>query len=103
MFLWIVFFYGNDKNYTVGGKETDHRPLTKWGTKGTGDGEFNEPHTAAFDPAGNAYVTDLGNNRVQKFDSDGNFITKWGTQGTGNGEFLIPEGIDTDSLGRLRS
>ena len=30
------------------------------------------------DPAGNVYVGDLLNNRIQKFDADGNFITSWG-------------------------
>ena len=39
----------------------------------------------------------LNNNRVQKFDSDGNFITKWGSNGTDNGNFRSPTGIAVDS------
>ena len=31
----------------------------------------------AVDSSGNVYVADTWNNRIQKFDSDGNFITKW--------------------------
>jgi tripartite motif-containing protein 71 len=105
IFLWIASFYDNDNNndinYFASGNETDQRPSAKWGTKGTGDGEFNEPHTIAFDPVGNAYVTDLGNNRVQKFDSDGNFITKWGTKGTGDGEFNEPHSSAVDKFDNI--
>src|SRR5215216_1139711 len=72
-----------------------------WGTEGTGDGEFAEPHGVAVDSADNVYLSDMGNFRVQKFDSNGNFITKWGSEGTGEGQFNIPEGIDIDSSGNV--
>lgn len=42
-----------------------------------------------------------GNNRVQKFDSDGNFITKWGSEGSGEGQFNRPLGISVDSEGNV--
>jgi DNA-binding beta-propeller fold protein YncE len=47
------------------------------------------------------YVVDAGNNRVQKFDSNGKFITKWGTAGSGDGQFSAPVGIVIDSLGNV--
>jgi DNA-binding beta-propeller fold protein YncE len=44
--------------------------LTQWGApggaKGTGPGEFNTPIGIAVDRDGSIYVTDFGNNRVQK-------------------------------------
>ena len=43
--------------------------------------------------SGNIFVLDEGNNRIQKFDSNGNFITKWGTVGSGDGQFNEPTGI----------
>ena len=43
--------------------------LTKWGSFGSGDGQFNEPDGVAIDASGNVYVADTGNNRIQKFDS----------------------------------
>jgi hypothetical protein len=46
-------------------------------------------------------VVDGTNQRVQKFDSDGNFINKWGSLGSGNSEFNQPFGIDIDSSGNL--
>ena len=55
--------------------------ITKWGSEGTGDGQFNGPEGIAIDSSGNVYVSEYGNNRIQKFDSNGNFITKWGSKG----------------------
>jgi hypothetical protein len=40
--------------------------LTKWGSFGTGDGQFQAPQTVAVDGA-DIYVTDLSNHRLQKF------------------------------------
>jgi tripartite motif-containing protein 71 len=47
------------------------------------------------------YVTDYDNNRVQKFDTNGNFITKWGDGGTNNIQFDDPQGIAVDSHGNV--
>jgi DNA-binding beta-propeller fold protein YncE len=41
--------------------------VTAWGSRGTGDGRFNEPSGIAVDGIGNVYVADTGNNRIQKF------------------------------------
>ena len=52
--------------------------LTVWGTKGSGDGQFDDPASVAVDPATNkVYVADPRNKRIQVFDSDGKFLTKW--------------------------
>lgn len=75
--------------------------ITKWESKGTGNGQFEEPPGVAVDSSGNVYVTDSGNNRVQKFDSNGNFITKWGSSGTGDGHFTNPRAIAVDSTGNV--
>lgn len=62
-------------------------PVAKWGTLGTGQGEFNTPVGVATDADGNVYVADVGNNRIQKFSSSGNFLLSWGSSGSGNGQF----------------
>ena len=51
--------------------------------------------------SGNIYVVDKGNNRIQKFTSDGTFITKWGSNGSSDGQFKVPHGIAIDSSGNV--
>jgi DNA-binding beta-propeller fold protein YncE len=60
----------------------DGRMLIVWGSKGTGDGQFDDPTSVAVDStSGKVYVADPHNKRIQVFDSNGKFLTKW----------LIPE------------
>ena len=39
----------------------------KWGTEGSGDGQFYGPPGVAVASGGGVYVTDIGNVRIQKF------------------------------------
>jgi DNA-binding beta-propeller fold protein YncE len=55
--------------------------ISKWGTEGTGDGEFDWPSGVAMASDGSVYVADWRNSRIQKFTSEGVFVTKWGTYG----------------------
>ena len=57
--------------------------LQRWGTDGFGPGQFDSPAGVAVDRAGNVYVADSSNNRVQKFSSTGGFIRQWGSMGDG--------------------
>jgi tripartite motif-containing protein 71 len=41
--------------------------ITKWGSKGAGDGQFFSPEAVAVDSSDNVYVADNSNNRIQKF------------------------------------
>src|SRR6185436_1898610 len=50
---------------------------------------FNRPTELALDPQDNIYIIDGGNQRVQKFDKDGNFLLMWGSQGNKDGQFLF--------------
>ncbi|MGA7436312.1 MAG: hypothetical protein WBW44_11960, partial [Solirubrobacterales bacterium] len=73
----------------------------EWGSWGNGNGQFKDPVANAIDPAGNVYVADFDNDRIQKFTSEGTFITKWGGWGTGNGQFRGPNAIATDAAGNV--
>jgi sugar lactone lactonase YvrE len=103
----------------------------KWGSSGQLGGEFNftdpfEIHDIgiAADSAGNVYVADPQNNRIQKFDSSGNFLGAWGRDvvagggtefevctvaanckagatGQLGGELSWPRGVATDSAGNV--
>ncbi|MDO8873564.1 MAG: SBBP repeat-containing protein [Methanoregula sp.] len=50
--------------------------LTKWGSRGIGDGQFSNPRGVAVDSSGNVYVSEFDNNRIQKFSSTGTFLAK---------------------------
>jgi len=68
--------------------------ISEWGSFGiTGPGNFSHPQFIAVDDDGSIYVTDLGNKRVQKLSSNGEYITEWGNSGKQPGEFHYPSGI----------
>jgi sugar lactone lactonase YvrE len=75
--------------------------LFKFGTFGTGNGQFQIPFGVAVDGIGNIYVVDSTNNRIEVFDSSGTFLFKFGTFGTGNGQFGYPYGVAVDSTGKI--
>ena len=43
----------------------------------------------------------MGNDRIQKFDSSGNFLLKWGSEGSGDGQFEQPWGVAVDASGNV--
>jgi NHL repeat len=48
-----------------------------WGSAGTAPSQFNTLHSIAVDTAGNVYVGDRGNKRIQVFDNNGTFKTMY--------------------------
>ena len=77
----------------------DYGYAGQWGGGGSGNGQFQSPTGIVQDIHGKFYVTDTGNNRVEKFDSNGDYLGQWGAAGTGNGQFSGPTGIAIDSAG----
>ena len=79
------------------------RFLLKWGSVGSGDGQFNYPYGCgvgndAESGASVIYVADTENHRIQVFDrNNGTFIRKWGSFGKGDGQFNRPTSL---SVGR---
>src|SRR5947208_649476 len=51
--------------------------LMTWGTKGTGPGQFNLPHSIDIDRNRKVYVADRSNSRIQIFDENGKFLDQW--------------------------
>jgi DNA-binding beta-propeller fold protein YncE len=66
-----------------------------FGAKGRGDGGLIGPQYAAADSDGYVYVTDYGNARVCKFDSEGAFVLAFGAKDAASGfpGFASPSGI----------
>ncbi len=79
----------------------DGRVVKRFGTRGTGHGEFNYPTSVWIDRSGKAYIVDALNFRVQIFDAQGNFISMFGKPGDVTGSFARPRGIATDSYGHV--
>jgi 6-bladed beta-propeller len=51
--------------------------LKAWGSRGKGEGQFEDVHTIQVDHQGNVYVGDRSNRRIQVFDNDGTFKTMY--------------------------
>ncbi|MBT8193302.1 MAG: tandem-95 repeat protein [Acidimicrobiia bacterium] len=78
---------------TLGVGAHDFRFEFEWGSPGSGDAQFSGQRGIAVASDESVYVVDTGNDRVQKFDADGNYLLQWGTSGTGNGQFDTPFGL----------
>jgi len=79
----------------------DGQVLAVWGSKGNGDGQFNDHTSVAVDPITNkVYVADPINRRIQVFDSDGKFLTKWVAPDWGRPHGFEDLAIDS-KMGRL--
>jgi sugar lactone lactonase YvrE len=63
--------------------------IKRWGKTGSGPGEFDQPHSLAFDSKARLFVADRNNNRIQIFDQDGRFIEQWT-------DFSRPSGVYID-------
>jgi len=102
-----VFVYGttyvyvtDTNNHRIQVFRSDGATITRWGSFGNGNGQFNFPNDIAVDALGQyVYVADTLNHRVQQFTYNGIFIRTWGTNGMGNGQFSAPMGIAIDIEG----
>lgn len=77
------------------------RELTRFGGLGRKLGKLSSPAQLALDAAGNLWVADRGNHRVQQFGPDGERLVSFGERGTGAGQFVHPTGVSVDCNGLL--
>ncbi len=52
--------------------------VLKWGSEGTGNGQFQDVQGITVDSAGNVYAGDFKTFQIQKFSDTGTFLLKWG-------------------------
>ncbi len=50
---------------------------SSFGSAGNGNGQFSYANKIEVDSNGQFYVLDVGNSRIQKFDSSGNYLSQW--------------------------
>jgi DNA-binding beta-propeller fold protein YncE len=75
--------------------------VAKFGSKGSGNGQFDYSYFVAIDKYGNIYVSDSDNHRIQVFDCNGQWIKSIGSYGSGNGQFDCPMGIAFNSKNHM--
>jgi len=75
--------------------------LLEWGAQGTGNEEFTTIDDVAVHSSGFVAVSDQILNRVQQFDTRGNYIRQWGGSGTAASEFDRPWGVAVDRAGNI--
>src|SRR5262249_61421309 len=75
--------------------------IRKWGTPGSGSGEWKNGAGIMWDGGDNVIVVDSGNDRLQVFTPDGKALTQCGRSGCGEGEFNKPWGITLDNEGNI--
>ncbi len=87
---------GKDATFTTAGFNFS------FGEEGSGNGQLKQPNLGiATDSEGNVWVADTENNRVEKFNSKGEYLSQFGKEGSGNGEFKAPKGIAIDPSGNI--
>lgn len=72
-------------------------PLGGFGSYGTGPGQLASPRDVAVDEAGDIYVADAENNRIQKFSADGVFQWERGGLNKGAETLNTPIGVTWDA------
>jgi DNA-binding beta-propeller fold protein YncE len=70
-----------------------------FGRPGARPGEFRQPADVFVDAAGNIWVADSRNDRVQKFDATGRLLAALGRGGTNLASFREPWSVAVDSQG----
>ncbi|WP_414583270.1 scytonemin biosynthesis PEP-CTERM protein ScyF [Scytonema sp. PCC 10023] len=97
-------------NYDIGHKIEIFNPSGQYigaiGSGGTGPGQFDEPTTVDFNPVtGDLYAGDVRNNRINQYDSQGNFIRSFAngqfTPLVNDRLFFGPSGVTFDKDGNL--
>ena len=95
-------------NHRIQKFDSSFRFQKAWGTaflevgkRQPGPLELFGPRSIAIDADGNVWVTDTGNKRILKFDSDGNFLAEYGGPGSGPGQFEEPVGIAIAPSGEI--
>ena len=98
-------FVADHGNNRIQKLDPSGRVLAVWGrnggdgSAGTGPGEFHNPRGVALDTAGDVFVADKANNRIQRLDPAGHFALKWGrnggdgSAGVGSGELRSPYSV----------
>ena len=76
--------------------EVGDQPVSRFGSKGSKDGQFSNPYSVTCNVRGEIVVADTYNYHIQVVDRNGKFLFKFGSYGKGNGQFITPWGVTID-------
>jgi sugar lactone lactonase YvrE len=79
--------------------DTAYQWVRNIGSHGRDNGQFITPAGIALDSAGNIWVADFNNNRIQKFSGSGSYLQQFGNNGRGQTDH--PAGVAIDSSGNV--
>ena len=102
--IWVAERYNEwVEHFVIGGGF-----LGRFGSEGTGEGEFELDHPTGIDSdeEGHIWVTDSKNNRVQEWEMAETapapkYASTFGTEGTGDGQFNHPADVARTANGQL--
>ena len=84
---------GESTNTRIVKYSKEGRFLRSWGTKGSGPGQLEVPHSIVMDSRGRLYVANRGNKRIEIFDQEGAFLGQITNAGTPYGLFMTRDGV----------
>ena len=84
-------------NHRVQVLNSDLTYCSRFGSKGSNNGELSHPKDISTDSHGNVYVVDSDNHRIQVFTAEGVYLRQFGKKGGGQGELCEPAGVFVDS------
>ena len=74
--------------------------ITKWGSKGNGDGQFYNPYGVAVDSSGNVYVADWIIVAFRSLTVTGHSSPNGVLMGSDDGQFNYPSGVAVRFFGQ---
>jgi RHS repeat-associated protein len=74
---------------------------SSFGTSGSGNGQLQSPGDVTTDAAGNVWVADMMNSRIEEFSAAGAYVRAFGTFGSGNGQLKSPRSVAIDGSGNV--
>jgi len=84
---------GESTNTRIVKYSKDGKFVKFWGSKGSGPGQLDVPHSIVIDSKGRLYVADRSNKRVEIFDQDGKYLDQMTNAGTPYGLFMTKDDV----------
>ena len=96
-----VIYVVDLNNHRIQKFDSTGKFISKFASRGSGDGQLRNPRGICLDQGGNVYVADQGNNRVCVFTGDGTFTHSILSNTSDGSELSAPWGLAIDLSGNL--